>query len=35
LSKGDNLTELHPIQNAFKVEIYDGKLRERKMESYR
>jgi len=35
LPEDDYLTELHQLQMAFKVQIYDEKLTERKMESNR
>jgi hypothetical protein len=35
LPEDDYLTELNQHQMAFKVEMYDGKLRERKLESNR
>jgi hypothetical protein len=35
LLEDDYLTKLHQLQMAFKVEIYDEKLRERKLESNR
>jgi len=35
LPEDDYLTELHQLQMAFTVEMYDGKRRERKLESNR